>query len=113
PDSDAPDLRNHVHDQFFKAVPRGDYGYNNINWRTDAARRNPEATSLEALKAGFFDFAAHGVRSVTFDNLVPPRGGFAEYDQSNIDRIIGLGPGSSANGFAFSTLTALPAPYRG
>src|SRR6185369_16626700 len=42
PDRSAPDLKNNVHDQLFKAVPRGDYGNNNINWRNDARNSNPE-----------------------------------------------------------------------
>jgi glucose/arabinose dehydrogenase len=113
PDRNAPDLKNNPHDQLFKARPRGDYGYNNINWRNDAKNSNPEATSGAAVAAGFFDFATHGVRSTTFDNLVPPRGGFAEYDQSDPNHIVGLGPGSSADGFVFYTASAFPAHYRG
>lgn len=113
PDPSSPDLKNNVHDQLFKARPHGDYGSNNINWRDDAKHSNPEATSQAAVQSGFFNFAVHGVRSTTFDNLLPPRGGFAEYDQSNINRIVGLGPGSSANGFAFYTGGSFPARYRG
>jgi glucose/arabinose dehydrogenase len=113
PDKAAPDLKNNPHDQLFKARPRGDYGYNNINWRDDAKKSNPEAASRAAVAAGFFDFATHGVRSTTFDNLVPPRGGFAEYDQSDINHIVGLGPGSSADGFVFYTGSTFPAAYHG
>jgi len=113
PDPNDRDLKNNPHDQLFKARPRGDYGYNNINWRNDARKNNPEATSDAAVAAGFFDFATHGVRSTTFDNLVPPRGGFAEYDQSDPNRIVGLGPGSSADGFVFYTASTFPARYHG
>src|SRR6185436_1403802 len=112
-DKTSPDLKNNVYDQLFKAVPRGDYGNNNINWRNDARNSNPEATSQAAMQAGFFNFAVRGVRSTTFDNLVPPPGGFAEYDQSNPNRIVGLGPGASADGLAFYTGTTFPARYRG
>ena len=57
-------------DQFFEDAPLADYGYNNSNWRNDAADDNPSVTSEAAVNAGFFNFAEHGVRSTTFDNLV-------------------------------------------
>ena len=108
----GPDLKNNVHDQLFLAREKGDYGYNNINWRDDAAHSNPEAVSQAAMQAGFFD-PNNLVRSVTFDNLEEPPGGFAEYDQSDIDNIVGLGPSSSADGFAFYTGDELPIEYHG
>jgi glucose/arabinose dehydrogenase len=108
----GPDLKNNVHDQLFMAAPKADYGYNNINWRDDAAHHNPEATSQEAVNAGFFD-PVNLKRSVTFDNLSEPARGFAEYDQSDINHILGLGPSSSADGFAFYTGHSFPSSYRG
>jgi len=108
----GPDLKNNVHDQLFKAVEKGDYGYNNINWRDDPAHSNTLLKSRAAVDAGFFD--PHNLRrSVTFDNLSQPPGGFKEYDQSDIDHIAGLGPSSSADGFAFYTGNAFPQSYRG
>ncbi len=88
----GPDLANNAYDQFFEDAPLADYGYNNSNWRNDAADDNPSVTSEAAIEAGFFNFAEHGVRSTTFDNLVAPPGGFAEYNESDIDHIQGLGP---------------------
>ena len=102
-DTSDPDLKNNVYDQFFETAPRADYGYNNTNWRT-----NPAATA-----AGFFDYSHHGVRSTTVDNLHPPPGGFVEYDQSDANNLPGLGPSSSADGFAFYTGTAFAPAYRG
>ena len=91
-----------MHDQFFKATAKGDYGYNNINWRDDAAHNDPEVQTQAALAAGFFD-PAKRMRSTTFDNLSRPPGGFSLYNQSNINNLIGLGPSSSSDGFAFYT----------
>jgi hypothetical protein len=108
----GPNLKNNVYDQFFKAVAKADFGYNNINWRDDAAHNNTEVKTRAALDAGFFD-PANRVQSTTFDNLSRPPGGFAQYDQSNINHIIGLGPSSSSDGFAFYTADAFPAEYRG
>ena len=101
----GPDLANNAYDQFFKDAPLADYGYNNSNWRNDAADDNPSVTSEAAVNAGFFNFAEHGVRSTTFDNLVAPPGGFAEYNESDINQIQGLGPSASADGVAFYTGT--------
>ncbi len=70
-------------------------------------------TSEAAVNAGFFNFAEHGVRSTTFDNLVAPPGGFAEYNESDINQIQGLGPSASADGVAFYTGTTFPATYQG
>ena len=70
-------------------------------------------TSEAAIEAGFFNFAEHGVRSTTFDNLVAPPGGFAEYNESDINHIQGLGPSISADGVAFYTGTTFPATYQG
>ncbi len=109
----GPDLANNAYDQFFEAAPLADYGYNNSNWRNDAADDNPSVTSEAAVNAGFFNFAEHGVRSTTFDNLVAPPGGFAEYNESNINQIQGLGPSASADGVAFYTGTTFPATYQG
>jgi len=108
----GPNLKNNVYDQFFKATAKGDYGYNNTNWRDDAAHNNTEVKSQAALVAGFFD-AAKRVRSTTFDNLSRPSGGYRLYDQSNINNLIGLGPSSSSDGFAFYTADSFPAAYRG
>src|SRR4029077_17465537 len=83
------------------------------NWRNDAADDNPSVTSEAAVNAGFFNFAEHGVRSTTFDNLVAPPGGFAEYNESDINQIRGLGPSASADGVAFYTGTTFPATYQG
>jgi autotransporter-associated beta strand protein len=109
----GPDLKNNAYDQLFEAAPLGDYGYNNSNWRDDSAHGNPSVTSEAAVNAGFYNFAAHGVRSTTFDNLVPPQGGFAEYDESDINHIRGLGPSASADGIAFYTGNRFPATYQG
>ena len=109
----GPDLANNAYDQFFEAAPLADYGYNNSNWRNDAADDNPSVTSEAAVNAGFFNFAEHGVRSTTFDNLVAPPGGFAEYNESDINQIQGLGPSASADGVAFYTGTTFPATYQG
>jgi glucose/arabinose dehydrogenase len=109
----GPDLANNAYDQFFEDAPLADYGYNNSNWRNDAADDNPSVTSEAAVNAGFFNFAEHGVRSTTFDNLVAPPGGFAEYNESNINQIRGLGPSASADGVAFYTGTTFPATYQG
>ncbi|MDB5808087.1 MAG: repeat containing protein [Betaproteobacteria bacterium] len=108
----GPNLRNNVYDQFFRAIVKGDYGYNNINWRDDAAHTNTEVKTRAAVDAGFFS-PAKLVRSTTFDNLSRPPGGFALYDQSDINHILGLGPSSSSDGFAFYTADAFPAEYRG
>src|SRR5262249_9777953 len=108
----GPDLKNNVHDQLFKAVEKGDYGYNNINWRDDPAHSNTLVTSTAAMVAGFFD-PKNLQRSKTFDNLSEPPGGFKEYDQSDINHITGLGPSSSADGFAFYTADSFPTAYRG
>jgi len=108
----GPDLKNNVHDQLFKAVEKGDYGSNNTNWRDDAVHSNPEVTSRAGVDAGFFD-PKKLVRSTTFDNLSEPLGGFAEYDQSDINHIVGLGPSSSSDGLEFYTGHAFPASYRG
>ena len=109
----GPDLANNAYDQFFEDAPLADYGYNNSNWRNDAADDNPSVTSEAAVNAGFFNFAEHGVRSTTFDNLVAPPGGFAEYNESDINQIQGLGPSASADGVAFYTGTTFPATYQG
>ncbi len=109
----GPDLANNAYDQFFEDAPLADYGYNNSNWRNDAADDNPSVTSEAAVNAGFFNFAEHGVRSTTFDNLVAPPGGFAEYNESDINQIQGLGPSTSADGAAFYTGTRFPATYQG
>jgi hypothetical protein len=109
----GPDLKNNAYDQLFEAAPLADYGYNNSNWRNDAANDNPSVTSNAGVQAGFFNFAQHGERSVTFDNLLPPPGGFAEYDMSNINQIRGLGPSSSSDGIAFYTGNTFPATYDG
>jgi glucose/arabinose dehydrogenase len=108
----GPDLKNNVHDQLYKAVEKGDYGYNNINWRDDPAHSNTALKSRAGVDAGFFD-PKNLQRSKTFDNLSEPPGGFKEYDQSDINHIVGLGPSSSADGFAFYTGTAFPESYRG
>jgi hypothetical protein len=108
----GPDLKNNVHDQLFKAMEKGDYGYNNLNWRDDASHSNTEVVSRAGVDAGFFD-RKNLVRSTTFDNLSAPPGGFAEYDQSDINHIKGLGPSSSANGLEFYTGASFPASYRG
>ena len=108
----GPNLSNNVYDQFFKALAKGDYGYNNINWRDDAAHNNTEVKTRAAVDAGFFD-PANLVRSTTFDNLSKPPGGFALYDQSDINHILGLGPSSSSDGFAFYTADGFPVEYRG
>jgi hypothetical protein len=107
------DLRNNVYDQLFKAAPMADYGYDNSNWRNDAANDNPDITSSAAVDAGFYDFAHNGVRSVTYDNLNPPGGQFEDYDQSDINHLRGLGPSCSADGFAFYTAQAFPKAYWG
>jgi len=78
------DLSNDVGDQFFKAVPGGDYRYDNFNFRSDAAF--PDTT----------------VVSTTFDNLDSNRPGFGQlHDPLHPN---GLGPSSSANGFDFVTM---------
>ena len=41
----GPDLANNAYDQFFEDAPLADYGYNNSNWRNDAADDNPSVTS--------------------------------------------------------------------
>jgi hypothetical protein len=112
-DTSDPDLKNNVYDQLFEAAPLADYGYNNSNWRNDAANDNPSVTSNAAVNAGFFNYAEHGVRSTTFDNLTAPPGGFTEYDESDINHIRGLGPSASADGIAFYTGNAFVASYRG
>jgi len=42
-----------------------------------------------------------------------PAGGFAQYDQSDSNHILGLGPSSSSDGFAFYTADTFPIIYRG
>jgi hypothetical protein len=81
-----------IHDQFFRAVEKGDYGYRNDNWRPDQVN-------------GFFN-PANAVPSVTFDNSTP--GSLADHDPANPD---GLGPSSSSNGFDFYDANALPIEY--
>jgi hypothetical protein len=112
-DHSDPDLRNNVYDQFFQASFQADYGYDSSNWRNDANNDNPFTTSQAAVNAGFYDFAHHGVRSTTFDNLSMPAGGFTEYDESDINHIRGLGPSSSSDGFAFDSIDGLPPAYAG
>jgi hypothetical protein len=108
----GPNLANNVYDQFFKAILKGDYGYNNINWRDDAAHTNTDVKTRAAVDAGFFS-PANLVRSTTFDNLARPPGGFTLYNQSDINHILGLGPSSSSDGFAFYTADSFPVEYRG
>lgn len=78
------DLSNDVHDQLFRAVAGGDYGYDNTNFR------------------GTPNFPAQTVRSTTFDNLNPSHPNYGTlHDPANPD---GLGPSSSSNGLDFGTL---------
>jgi hypothetical protein len=78
------DLSNDVHDQFFRAVAGGDYGYDNQNFRGSPA------------------FPDIPVQSTTFDNLFSSHPNFGDlHDPADPD---GLGPSSSANGLDFGTL---------
>jgi hypothetical protein len=78
------DLADDVHDQLFRAVAGGDYGYDNVNFR------------------GSPNFPSVPVTSTTFDNLRSTDPNYGQlHDPANP---IGLGPSSSANGFDFGTL---------
>lgn len=89
-----------VHDQFFRAFPKADYGYANDNWRT-----NPTATG-----AGYF-LAANRARSHTFDNTPAFAAHPAYGSLHDPDAPVGLGPHSSADGFAFVTSNRFPLAY--
>ncbi|MCK6471413.1 MAG: C25 family cysteine peptidase [Planctomycetes bacterium] len=90
-DDDFTDDR---YDQFFPVTPQADFGYANGNWRTNSI----------ATTAGFFN-AANATTSLTHDNLSAP---FVLHDPASP---VGLGPHSSADGFAFYTGNALPLAY--
>jgi hypothetical protein len=93
------DFSDDIHDQFFRASIKSDYGYANGNWRT-----NSIATS-----AGYFN-SANRRNSTTFDNLNPSDSRFHTlHDPANPD---GFGPSSSADGFTFYTGDQLPSAYR-
>jgi len=90
-------LADDIHDQFFRAVVKADYGYRNSNWQTG----NP-AGNIQAITAGFF--APGGlVASHTFDNSNPATS--ALHDPADPD---GLGPHCSADGLDFYDGNGLP-----
>jgi hypothetical protein len=91
------DFSRDVQDQLFRAVPGGDYGYTDANWRDV----NPMMMSLAA---GY-----QRVKSVTFDNLFN-QGPYTLHDPANPD---GLGPSSSADGCSFWYSSGLPAGLKG
>lgn len=87
------DFSDDVHDQFFRAVEGGDYGFRNENWR---GGRDP------AVIAEMLDPDAPGynrVRSTTPDNLFSDDPNFLELHDP--EDPVGLGPSASANGFDF------------
>lgn len=78
------DISNDVHDQLFRAVPGGDYRYDNANFRNA-----PEFPDIP-------------VASVTFDNLDAGAANFGQlHDPAHP---VGLGPSSSTNGLDFGFL---------
>ncbi len=88
------DFSNDVHDQFFRAVEGGDYGYDNTGFR------DPNSGDLPGLNLD--------VDSITFDNLDPLDTTWLERQQAlqetSSEELVGLGPHSSSNGFDFATL---------
>jgi hypothetical protein len=104
---DAPgrDLSHSVHDQFFRAVLDGDYGFRNDNWR---GVRDPKVVShvLDPSVLGHVT-----LRSITPDNLRTTDPNYLQlYDP---EHPIGLGPSSSADGFAFWYSPRMPATLCG
>lgn len=101
-----------VHDQFFKAIEKGDYGYRNGNWQDGNIPGNTQATD-----AGFFQ-PKNRVKSFTFDNYVDPavptdndHNDPAFNTDYDVDNPTGLGPSSSANGFDFYDGNTFPQKF--
>ena len=92
-DAIGDDLSTSVHDQFFKAVEGGDYGYRNDNWRG----RSP----VLGLMAG-----RGAIRSITPDSLYLSDPTFGMLHDPGDP--VGLGPSSSADGFDFWYNPLLP-----
>ena len=98
-------FRDDVHDQFFKAVQGGDYGFRNENWR---GVRDPNvlASILDKTAPGHIE-----VDSITPDNLHSSDPNYlALHDPSHP---VGLGPHSSADGFDFWYNPLLPSELYG
>ena len=94
PDSD---LSKDVHDQLFQAIPGGDYGYTDANWRGVNPMLTPSAPGYRR------------ALSTTFDNSFN-QGPYTIHDPANP---VGLGPSASADGCAFSYSARLPAELQG
>lgn len=92
-----------IHDQFFKAVAGGDYGYRNDNWRQDGVDGSGNPVSQN--NAPHYFAGSTPVSSFTFDNMTGPD---VDHNPANPD---GLGPSSSANGFDIYDGNALPIKY--
>ncbi|MCC5807391.1 MAG: hypothetical protein JJU00_13795 [Opitutales bacterium] len=84
-------------DQLFRLAHRGDYGFPNDNWRDEPA----------VLAAGFF----RPENRVAPTTLEEPDPAYDPADPTPGDPPGGLGPHSSANGFAFYTGHDLPLRY--
>ncbi len=105
-------FQNDIHDQFFHATEKADYGYRNGNWQPGNAQGN-----TAAIDSGFFADSRRQP-SFTFDNYddpVAPSDLDSEnpaYNQEYQTSVpTGLGPSASANGLAFYAGHDLPLSY--
>ncbi len=105
-DNAGPDFSRDVHDQAFRAIQGGDYGYADDNWRpTSPGYTGPGVLPfLDPLRPGY-----NRVTSLTFDNLFQ-NNNYVLHDPANPN---GLGPHASANGCGFFFGAGMPPELAG